>query len=97
MTAHQHDVAVSQRFRERDAKCTIADQQVGRIAREFANLETGGAVAQKTAHMRNRPKLGAFDGAERHDRRRMAVNDRGYVGPRTIDLAVNEALQIDAA
>src|SRR5437868_5555491 len=53
-----------------------------------------GAIAQKTAHVRNGAERHGFDGAERDDRRGVTVYDRMDVRPRTINFAVNESFQI---
>src|SRR5437763_17157782 len=53
-----------------------------------------GAIAQKTAHVRNGAEGHGFDGAERDDRRGVAMYDRVHIGPSTINFAVNESFQI---
>src|SRR5262249_6548791 len=62
----------------------------------LANFEDRGAAGEKRSQMKNRGELD-IGYPERNDRRGMAVHDRLHLGMQLLDLAVNEAFEIDRA
>ena len=82
---------------QRPPECVVADQQVGAVAAGLADFEDRSALADEARHVEQGPQPHSLDHAERHDRMAVAVHHRGHVGTAAVDLAVDEALQIDLA
>src|SRR5256885_262556 len=78
------------------AEHRVADQHVGGRSTGIADLEHRHASAEEGTHMVDRLQLDA-GGSERNDRRRVAVHDGLHLRPYLVDLAMNEALEIDGA
>ncbi len=88
--AHQRDVFVAQTLGKGNAFGGVADQNIGG-AEFLPDVEHRHAAGQEGGHMEHRLHL-RFDQAEGDDRGRMAVDDGIDVGPRPINLAMDEAL-----
>ena len=70
----------------------VADQQIGHAV-AVADLEHRHVLLEERRHVADRLELHLAD-AERDHRRRMAVHDGVDVGPRLVDFAVDEALDV---
>ena len=93
MSAHQDHVLVPELLRQRLAEVSGADEHVG-VAAGFADLEDRHAAAEESAHVRHRTQPRALGGAERDERPRVAMHDRGHFRAQLVDFAVDEALRI---
>src|SRR5881394_4586422 len=84
----------AERRGQRLAEGSAADQHI-RVLGDVADLEQRAAFAEKSAHVKYRAQR-LLRHAERNHARRMTVHDRIHVGTRTIDLGVDETLEIYA-
>ena len=97
MAAHEHAGSIPQHLRQRGAQRVRGDEQVIVLARSIADLEDRRADRQEARHMADRAELRGLDDAEGHHGGRMAMHHRHHIRTRLVDLAMDEAFEIDGA
>src|SRR6185295_15595292 len=93
MAAHQNDILVAQRVRQRLPERGRPNQHIGHAA-GLANFEDWHPTPQETAHVEYRPQPCTLCGPERDQRARVTMHDRHDFRPQLVDFAMDEALAV---
>jgi hypothetical protein len=95
VAAHEDAGALAERLREGFPRFRVADEHVALFA-DLADIEDRRAAPEEGSHVVHGLEL-ALGHSEGHHGFRVAVHDRHHIGPRPVDLAVDEALEVGAA